>query len=270
MLKRTVTGVIIAAGMYLTLYFSFVPGVLLCASCIFAAFSAYELCHGAGHAENEWLVTVSILMAVGLSCWDVWHYKELLLVVFPAAVVYFSVLMCRYRRASMKNPLKVLALVLVISLLYRAIPVLRGLNNGLFYLTGGITLCFVTDVAAFMIGKRFGKHKLIVPISPNKTVEGSVAGVVFAVLIMLLLGGCLDRANIIQIHYPRLVLYSALAAVVGEFGDLAMSAVKRACGIKDFGNIFPGHGGMLDRFDSHIFAIPFTLIFCWLTGGYIL
>ena len=91
----------------------------------------------------------------------------------------------------------------------------------------------------------------------------------FAVLIMLLLGIGMEHWQLIQINYSRLFIYSVMAPAVGQFGDLCMSSVKRVCGIKDFGNIFPGHGGMLDRFDSQLMVIPFTVLYCILTGGYI-
>ena len=130
-------------------------------------------------------------------------------------------------------------------------------------------LCAVTDVAAYLIGRSLGKHKLIPSVSPNKTVEGAVGGIVFAVLIMLLLGIGMEHWQLIQINYSRLFIYSVMASAVGQFGDLCMSSVKRVCGIKDFGNIFPGHGGMLDRFDSQLMVVPFTVLYCSLTGGYI-
>ena len=66
-----------------------------------------------------------------------------------------------------------------------------------------------------------------------------------------------------------MLLYAILAALAGEFGDLAMSSFKRVCGVKDFGKLFPGHGGMLDRFDSQMYAVAFTLLFCTVTGGYL-
>ena len=117
-------------------------------------------------------------------------------------------------------------------------------------------LSAVTDVAAYLIGRSLGKHKLIPSVSPNKTVEGAVGGIVFAVLIMLLLGIGMEHWQLIQINYSRLFIYSVMASAVGQFGDLCMSSVKRVCGIKDFGNIMPGHGGILDRFDSLMFVAP--------------
>ena len=65
-------------------------------------------------------------------------------------------------------------------------------------------------------------------------------------------------------------IYMILTSVIGQFGDLCMSVIKRICGVKDYSNLFPGHGGVLDRFDSHLLAIPFTLVFCVITGGFII
>ena len=70
----------------------------------------------------------------------------------------------------------------------------------------------------------------------------------------------------VQVNYPLLILYAVLSSVIGQFGDLSMSAVKRCLGVKDFGNLLPGHGGVLDRFDSLLLIAPFTLLFCRYIG----
>ena len=178
--------------------------------------------------------------------------------------------MLRQKRCSLKNPVKVLLLNLTVILLFKSFLTLRAMDYGLYYLGGAMILCAVTDVAAYLIGRSLGKHKLIPSVSPNKTVEGAVGGIVFAVLIMLLLGIGMEHWQLIQINYSRLFIYSVMATAVGQFGDLCMSSVKRVCGIKDFGNIFPGHGGMLDRFDSQLLVIPFTVLYLYVTDGFIL
>jgi phosphatidate cytidylyltransferase len=113
----------------------------------------------------------------------------------------------------------------------------------------------LTDMLAYFIGMAFGKHKLCPNLSPKKSVEGAAGG---------LLGGVIAGAVIfylqplLKIDYPLWVFLalSPVCSVLGQIGDLAASAIKREMGIKDFGNIFPGHGGMLDRFDSLLFALP--------------
>jgi len=77
----------------------------------------------------------------------------------------------------------------------------------------------------------------------------------------------LQYTNVLQINIGTMVAYAVLASIVEQFGDLAMSSVKRIVGIKDYGNILPGHGGVLDRFDSMLFVFPFTYLFCLITGS---
>ncbi len=146
---------------------------------------------------------------------------------------------------------------------------MRDLVNGVWYLTYAVTVCFAADVFAYFIGRFFGKHKLILSVSPNKTVEGSVAGVIFAILFSLVGGILLETCGNYEINYVLLSIYTLISSVIVQFGDLSMSSVKRIVGIKDFGNILPGNGGILDRFDSDLFVIPFTHLFCVLTGGFI-
>lgn len=94
----------------------------------------------------------------------------------------------------------------------------------------------------------------------------AVGGLIFAVVLFVLVGVWVPMS----IHYSQMIIYCILASVVGQFGDLCMSCVKRICGVKDFGKIFPGHGGILDRFDSQLLVIPFTVLYLYVTDGFIL
>lgn len=115
---------------------------------------------------------------------------------------------------------------------------------------------WVTDSFAYFCGLllgRGGKHKLIPDVSPKKTVEGAIGGTVFCVLALLLFGFIVEKINPdVQANYLIFAVSGVFVAVVAQIGDLSMSVIKRTFGIKDYGKIFPGHGGMLDRFDSVI------------------
>ena len=125
-----------------------------------------------------------------------------------------------------------------------------------------VWLVFITafgcDVFAYFTGRAFGKHKLAPDLSPNKTIEGAVGGVIGACLLSILFGMFIYR--VFHLHDIDAKIYFAIVGLVGAvfstFGDLAASSIKRYTKIKDFGKIFPGHGGVLDRFDSVIFAAP--------------
>ena len=133
------------------------------------------------------------------------------------------------------------------------------------YNTVGLCLAFVvssfTDMFAYFFGVLFGKTKLIPSISPKKTVEGSIGGILFCGLAFVFYGFILKNWVHVstEFNYFLLFLYGVVISVVSQIGDLVMSAVKRHFGIKDYGRIFPGHGGMLDRFDS-ILAVA-TMLF---------
>lgn len=116
------------------------------------------------------------------------------------------------------------------------------------------------DTGAYFTGTFIGKHKLAPEISPKKTIEGSVGGMVTAVLLTALLGYVYSSSLSIDVSFLRICISAAVFSVVGMIGDLFTSFIKRDCGIKDFGKIMPGHGGVLDRFDSVLFIAPFYLI----------
>lgn len=116
-----------------------------------------------------------------------------------------------------------------------------------------------TDIFAYFTGRAFGKHKLIPDISPKKTVEGSIGGIVFCALAYIGYGFILQNFFSIKPNYIILACVAVVVSVVSQIGDLTMSQIKRKYGIKDYGNIMPGHGGALDRFDS-VLAVSLLLI----------
>lgn len=268
MLKRTLTGAAVTLAVYLTLYFSYIPGLLAGATALLTALAVAEI-YGAAGERHPVGLPCAMLAAMAVVMVPFPGYEQVLLVVFPLSVIAFAWMMVRQEKVRLSSVWQVTVVALVTTFLFKAIPRLLRIQDGLIYLTAAVTLCFLTDVAAYLVGSRFGKHKLMPKVSPNKTVEGSVAGMAASMIGMLVLGICLKGWEGFQVNYWLLALYGLLASVVAQFGDLSMSVVKRVWGVKDFGKILPGHGGMLDRFDSHLFCVAFTLVFCTLTGGFL-
>ena len=128
-----------------------------------------------------------------------------------------------------------------------------------------ILLPFVVDAGAMFVGMFLGKHHFAPELSPKKTVEGSVGGLIVGVGITLLYGLVFHHITQVEVNYYFLAVYGILGGVITEVGDLAFSYLKRTRKIKDFGHILPGHGGILDRFDSVIFCAPLIeLLILWL------
>ena len=115
--------------------------------------------------------------------------------------------------------------------------------------------CFC-DAGAYFIGVRFGHHKLAPVVSPNKTIEGALGGIATGIVSMLIYAVILDWPLKFDVNYGAAILYGVLGCLAGELGDLCFSVIKRQTGIKDYGNLIPGHGGVLDRFDSILAVAP--------------
>ncbi|MEO8761524.1 MAG: phosphatidate cytidylyltransferase [Bacteroidia bacterium] len=155
----------------------------------------------------------------------------------------------------------------ILAFMYVAIPcvllakiVSTGYNAGGYFpekVLGMIFFVWINDTGAYFVGSFFGKHKLYEKISPNKTWEGTLGGIAL----------CIALSFVVAIMFPQLatihwVVISIIVAVFGNLGDLVESMLKRMAGVKDSGTLMPGHGGVLDRFDSLFFATPF--VFCYL------
>ena len=134
----------------------------------------------------------------------------------------------------------------------------REFTYGKFFIWLVFISAFGCDTGAYFTGVFFGKHKLIPELSPKKTIEGSIGGIVTATAISVIYGVCIERS--FALNGVNTVLLCTLTGIIGsvlsQFGDLAASAIKRYVDLKDYGNLIPGHGGILDRFDSVLFTAP--------------
>lgn len=128
----------------------------------------------------------------------------------------------------------------------------REAGNGITYILYSLFIIWATDSGAYFIGRAMGKRKLWPEISPNKTIEGAIGGVICAIIVGVLFA----IFSNIDASLVELLIVSAILAVFGQMGDLVESAYKRHFGVKDSGKILPGHGGILDRFDSLLFVWP--------------
>lgn len=128
---------------------------------------------------------------------------------------------------------------------------LRGLPDGVYWCYFVFALVWLTDTGAFFVGITFGKHKLAPKVSPNKSVEGAIGGLVMALVCGLAFWFITKTYSL-----PGILVLSLLTSIASQIGDLFESALKRTAGVKDSGKLIPGHGGILDRFDSFLFALP--------------
>ena len=147
-------------------------------------------------------------------------------------------------------------------------------SDALYFIVLGLGIAWGGDSSAYFAGRFFGKHKLAPVVSPHKTVEGAVGGVLGSALMAVLISavyfsvwGIPDSTVVGLRYYLLAALTGAVGSVLGILGDLTASAVKRQHDIKDYGTIFPGHGGILDRFDSVLFVMPFVALMTMLLVG---
>ncbi|MDM8213422.1 phosphatidate cytidylyltransferase [Enterococcus hirae] len=129
-------------------------------------------------------------------------------------------------------------------------------HAGFIILLYALLVVWATDIGAYLIGRKFGKHKLAPDISPNKTIEGFLGGIASAIVVSAAYVFAFGGGDDFVFSLPLMLFLTAIFSVFGQFGDLVESAIKRHYGVKDSGKILPGHGGILDRFDSLLFVFP--------------
>ena len=225
-----------------------------------AAIAAYELLYGTGLVRHMRMVIYSMVMAFLVSLWSYFgasHAWALIgSLLFCSAL--FAEMMLSHVKLHFDKTAICIAAGLLIPYLMTSIVRIHGMVSGRHLILIPFILAMCSDSGAYFVGRAIGQHKLAPVISPHKTIEGAVGGVLTAVLGMMIYCLILKFAFKFNVSFVYGVIYGVLGSVFGVFGDLSFSVIKRQTGIKDYGNVIPGHGGILDRFDSAIFVGPLT------------
>lgn len=189
-------------------------------------------------------------------------WRELLLIL--VAVYLVALELIKPNRNSLNSVVFSLFGYVYIPWLFSFMITLRHVPDyslGLWYLALPLIAVVASDVGAFTIGSLMGRTKLAPNISPNKTVEGAIGGLLFAVVFVISLNWVASTLFDFNVHSGKLMIFAMIVAAAGQAGDLFESLFKRWVGVKDSGRFLPGQGGVLDRIDSHLFAMAFAYLF---------
>lgn len=261
MKKRIISGAVLVA--VLILVFLVIPTKLPAALVVgFAnAVAAYELLYRTGFIKQpRRLVVYSCVMGflVAIWCYAGSPRPYGLLGLLAFLLLLFAEMMASHIRVSFEKLAMCLMAGVVFPYMFSSLVRIHIMVAGRHLIVIAFLLAFLSDTGAYFTGVAFGSHKLAPVISPHKTVEGLLGGMIGAVIGMLLYGLILQFLFHYQVNFLYAVAYGFLGSGIGVLGDLSFSVMKRQTGIKDYGTLIPGHGGILDRFDSVIFVAPLT------------
>ncbi len=261
MLERILTGAVLVA-ILIPVFIFYDTAALPALFAVVAVVSMYEMAKCVGISGKKHLsVTVpAYLLAVILPFYQFTLAENGRPAILAVASLSVFVIYALYVFDVVQKPLSPIAqfltLLVYVSGATVSIVGVASMENGGFILIFLFLGSWLTDTFAYFCGTFFGRHKLIPKVSPKKTVEGSVGAVIFTLVFFTLYGLLVASVTDLTPDYPALMLTGFILSLVSQIGDLNASAIKRRYGIKDYGNLFPGHGGMLDRFDSVIAIAP--------------
>ena len=235
-----------------------------------AVMATYEILHAIG-VEKNWYLSVPAYILAGVfpfASYFVTSESSFTYLLTIAALIYIymiyimGVSVFSKGHTSFRIISEVLLSVTYVVVSFTSLSMIRYIDKdiGLYKLMLVFIVSWVCDSMAYIVGSLIGKHKLIPEISPKKTIEGAIGGVVSAVVAYMLFGLILDLAiPTIKVNYIVLAVFGLVLSVVSQLGDLIASLIKREHKIKDYGKLLPGHGGIMDRFDS-IMAVSTILL----------
>lgn len=271
MKQRVITGVLGALFGLTVLAFMFTPvlGIVIAAVSLLAS---YEIQHVA-KIENKLLMIINTVLAAFMPF--AYEYKLFSKLPFPTyviAIVYVIIMMFimlgNYKKTKFEDVVMSMFCGVIVPYVMSTITLLRNLclsrpdlfqqSHVFFIIFTALLSAWLNDTFAYFVGRKFGKHKLAPNISPKKSVEGAIGGIVITMLFNLVFFFIFDYFFFKNdtIKWWMIPATSMFLSAISIGGDLSASVIKRNFGEKDFGTIFPGHGGIMDRFDSYSFVMP--------------
>ena len=245
---------------------------------IFAVIAVFELLRVIGEHKNYKISIPAYIMAAALPVLthDIFLDQNPELqknyMLFAVATVFMYMLYIMGLAVFSKGELRfskiaeVFLAVTYVVMSFTALCLLRYISNGTWCFFLVFLSAWGTDVGAYCVGSLIGKHKLIPEVSPKKSVEGAIGGTVFAVILFMVYGFAVSKLTELTPNYLLLGIEGVLLSVISQVGDLVASLIKREHGVKDYGKILPGHGGIMDRFDSILaVSLPLVMMCLWMS-----
>lgn len=222
------------------------------------AIASYELLAVTGLVKNPRLIAYTSVIAFLLPLWC--HYGMDPIFARVCILAFFILLFTEILVSHGTVRFDCIAVcvttgLLMPYLLSALVRIMSAQHGRIYVLLPFVTAC-LSDSGAYFAGKTWGRHKFAPSISPNKSVEGVIGGLATAVVGMVIYCLILQFGFAYSVNYLYAIVYGVVCAFAAVFGDLCFSAIKRQTGIKDYGNLIPGHGGILDRFDSMMVVAP--------------
>ena len=274
-MKQRILSALVAILLFVTVLFASDRYIVIfnCAVSILSAMSVGEIFLATKFFSYKPLMIASILFAAFVPFTGFVVIKPLLgIVMFVYIVFMLSVMLAKRHEIPLREFSLLFMLTALISAAFNMLVALRdmGFNgvggmwkrDGVFLLLTACCCSWLADTGAYFTGRFFGKHKLSPEISPKKTVEGFIGGVVCNVVGMIAIAYGYQEifSSGAKVNLPLVGIVALLGGFLGTLGDLSASYIKRSCHIKDFGNIMPGHGGVMDRFDSILLVTPMVYL----------
>ncbi len=257
MKKRILTAVVLVPLLLAVLFAA--PKILTAIIfSVLCAVGAFEILFNTKLITHVRMTVYSVLIAGYIPIWCFYGMDTIwgLAAVFVFVVLLFTETILSYPTIEFESISVCLAGGLLIPYLLSSLVRIMISPVGRYVILIPFIVAFLSDSGAYFIGCRFGRHKLAPLISPKKSIEGVFGGVAAAILGMMIYTLIMQFGFNFQVNYGYALVYAIFGSMIGVFGDLCFSVIKRQSGIKDYGNLFPGHGGVLDRFDSMILVSP--------------
>ena len=257
MVKRILVAVVCIPLLFVV-FFALPPIAIPIMISLLSMIAVHEVLWSTGFVKNSKISGLSIVLSGVVPFWVYIGQgpRSALLGIFIYFFLIFVVAISSHYTVTLEKMGGSFFFAMLIPYFLSSFVRLDSMDLGEYLILIPLVAAFTSDAFALFAGMAFGKHKLAPELSPKKTVEGAVGGLLGSILCCLIYGAVMQFGFGLVVSYLRFALYGVLGSLVSQLGDLSFSYIKRQYGLKDFGNIFPGHGGVLDRFDSVIFCAP--------------
>lgn len=236
--------------------------ILLGVVCIVSLIGQFEL-YRVLKLEKSVLGIAGYIATIGYELLLLYNKENYMQVfVFSVMLVFMAIYVILYPKYTFKEIAMVFVGVVYVTMMLSSLYQTRCMDGGIYLVWIVFISAWGSDTCAYCVGKLFGKHKLPSKLSPKKTIEGCTGGVIGAMIIAAIYA-YIFKDNL-EMHGCSIALFTivgGLGAICSQIGDLAASAIKRNYQVKDYGTLIPGHGGIMDRFDSILFTAPLAFIF---------